>query len=537
MQADFFLEYDALTVGQPHRLYLMARLMSGPAPVNQRRLPLNIGLVIDRSGSMAGDKIAYTRQAAQFLVQNLGPDDVLSVVLYHHDVEVLLPPQTVTHKDAVAQRIGTIKTGGTTNLSGGWLEGCNLTAQNLKDNQLNRVIIMSDGLANRGITEQARLAGLARQKYEQGISTTTMGLGSDFNEDLLMAMADAGGGAFYFIESPEVAPLIFQEELRGLLTTVGQNLTVRVAFSDYIDAVTQLNAYPAETNAGHVAYRMGDIFGDEIKTLVLELSIPALQEPGLREIALLQFEYDELTETGSEHRVISLPVNVTFVPAGALPPPHRDVRRSVLLLQAAQARRSAVQSADQGFYQEASQVLRAAADAIDQSQITGDDLEEERDALRKQAGELEGGAAYYDSYSRKSMATQAFYTMADWHEGTQHLRMREQARSPQHPPIERRPGTAPSVLLWNNHPYALEGGLIRIGRAAQNDIVIDRRSVSRFHCQISRQDDQLVLEDLSSTNGTFVNDIRLQTEPYVLSVGDVVRIGNEQVIFYDAPPG
>ncbi|MBI5671335.1 MAG: FHA domain-containing protein [Chloroflexi bacterium] len=536
MLADFYLDYDRLTAGQAHTIYLMARLMSGPAPASQRRLPLNLGLVIDRSGSMAGDKIAFTRQAAQFLVQNLGPNDTLSVVLYNHEIETLQPPQRVTHKDAITQRIGAIKTGGTTNLSGGWLEGCNLVAQNLGGEQLNRVIIMSDGLANRGITDSARLVALAQQKREQGISTTTMGLGADFNEDLLMAMADAGGGAFYFIESPEVAPLIFEEELRGLLSMVGQNLSVQLEFSDYIDAVRQLNAYPSETGAKHVAYRLGDIFADEVKTLVLELSIPALAEVGEYRVATLRFDYDELTPDGSHHRTLELPIRVTVVPyAALLPPPNKDVRRSVLLLQAAQARREAVQAADRGEFVEASQVLRSVAEAIEESQIISPDLEEERNALLVQASEIESGDSY-DKLSRKFMQTQAFYTMTDWHEGTQNLRTREMERVVKPSPIIKKPGVIPTLLVWNNRQYPLDKDLIRIGRAAQNDIIIDRRSVSRFHGQITRQNDALVLEDLSSTNGTYVNEIRLEGQPHTLSVGDVVRFGDEQVIFHDAPP-
>ncbi len=535
MQADLFLDSDVLTVGQAHKLYVLARLTSGPAPTHQRRLPLNLGLVIDHSGSMAGDKIAYTRQAAQFLVQNLSAHDTLAVVLYNHEVETLLPPQRLTNKDAVVQRIGAIKTGGTTNLSGGWLEGCNLVGQNLSEEQLNRVIVMTDGLANRGITDQSRLVALVQQQQEQGISTTTMGLGADFNEDLLMAMADAGGGAFYFIESPEVAPLIFQEELSGLLSLVGQNLTIQMKFSDHIDAVRQLNAYPSDTGVHHVAYRLGDIFGDEVKTLVLELSIPDLHDPGEIEIASLRFEYDELTDVGSARRQIELPIRVKVVPyAALLPPPNKDVRRSVLLLQAAQARREAVQAADHGEFQEASQSLRAVAEAIEQSQVISPELDEERQALLKQAEELESGVGY-DKYSRKSMQTQAFYTMTDWHEGTQHLRTREMERIIRKPAVDRKPGVTPTLMMWNNRHFPLDGEVIRIGRAAQNDVIIDRRSVSRFHCQLTRQGDQLVLEDLSSTNGTYVNDVRLQGQSHPLSVGDVVRVGDEQVVFHNTP--
>jgi|FLYN01.1.fsa_nt_gi Ca-activated chloride channel family protein len=531
MRADFVLDYDVVTVEQPQKLYLMARLASGPAPVSQRRRPLNLSLVIDRSGSMGGDKIAYTRQAAQFMVQNLGAADTLSVVLYNEHVETLIAPEKVTHKDVINQRIGTIKAKGTTNLSGGWLEGCKHVAQNLDPLSLNRVILMSDGLANQGVTNTEKLVALAKQKLEQGISTTTMGLGRDFNEDLLMAMADAGGGAFYFIESPEVAPQIFQEELQGLLNLVGQNLVVSVELTEHIKNVAQLNAYPMHSDGKRVSFRLGDVFGEEVKTLILELSIPALHDVGHQQIAVLRFEFDELHEAGSEHRVLEMPIFVNVAPQGQLPASaNSEVQKSVLLLKAAQARRQAVEAADQGDYKGASQVLRRAAEAIEQSNIDNEELAEESRALVQQAEQMEQGKAHYDDYSRKTMSTQAIYTMKDKHGSTQALRTRELLRQMQAEAPERKEGVAPSFAAWNGQTFPLDRDLMRIGRAPQNEIMIDAKSISRFHCQIKRQGDQLLIEDLDSTNGTFVNGVRVQ-QPTPLSVGDVALLGHETVIF------
>jgi len=535
MKADFALDYDVLTVEQPHKLYMMARLTSGPAPDNQRRRPLNLSLVIDRSGSMGGEKIAFTRQSAQFLVQNLGAHDLLSVVLYNENVETLLPPEAVIHKDAINQRINQIKASGMTNLSGGWLQGCGLVAENIRPDYLNRVILMSDGLANRGITDQNRLVALARQKHEQNISTTTMGLGSDFNEDLLMAMADAGGGAFYFIESPEVAPIIFEEELRGLLSVVGQNLVVSVEPSDHVTSVNQLNAYNMHSDGKHISFSLGDVFGDEVKTLMLELNIPALHEVGQQQIAILRFEYDEILESGSEHRVLELPVTINVAAQAELSAEaNQEVRRSVLLLKAAQARRDAVNAADRGDYQSASQVLKQAAEAINDVEAQNAELGEEREALLRQAAEMDRGPQAYDQYSRKTMATQAMYTMTDRHESTQFLRTREIERLLKVPPIEKKAGVTPTFVMWRENSVPLDRDLIRIGRASQNEMVMNAKNVSRFHCQIKRDGDKLILEDLGSTNGTFINDEPLK-QPHILSVGDIARIGHEQIVFHDQP--
>ncbi|MCB9453817.1 MAG: FHA domain-containing protein [Anaerolineaceae bacterium] len=532
MQADFALDYDVLTVERAQKVYLMARLVSGPPPEHQRRRPLNLSLVIDRSGSMAGEKIAYTRQAAQFLVQNLSAKDLLSVVVYHGGVEVLFQPEPMLNKDVIAHRIASITTGNMTNLSGGWLEGCNQVAQNLDQDRLNRVILMTDGLANRGITSQSQLVALAQQKYEGGISTTTMGLGDDFNEDLLVALADAGGGAFYFIESPEVAPLIFDEELRGLLSVVGQNLTVTINPTESVAQVRQMNAYPQQIIGRQVTFRMGDVFGDEVKTLVLELAIPALTTTGEHQIAVLRFEYDEITAEGTQHQIHEMPVIVNIALPGELPAPNTDVQESVLLLQAANARRAAISAADKGQYQEASGVLRAAAEAIEQTGLDNAQLVEEREALVKQADDMARGAERYDQYSRKTMHTQAIYTMTSRHEETQMLRTREVVREEQ-AKVESKPGVTPTVVSWNGQDFPLDGDLIRIGRAKQNEITLLASSISRFHAQLTRQGDTLLLEDLGSTNGTTLNGQRLDV-PQPVSVGDTARLGYEHVIFKEA---
>ncbi|NOG50261.1 MAG: VWA domain-containing protein [Chloroflexi bacterium] len=211
MQIDVALEFDTFPAGRPLRIYLMVLIKAESVVGEARRRPLNLSLVVDRSGSMAGPKIDYTRRAAQMLVQNLGASDTLSVVLYNDTVETLLNPEKVQRKDIINQQISRITPSGATNLSGGWLQGVNFVAQNLDKAQTNRVILISDGLANRGVTEASKLVTFATQKYGEGVSTTTMGLGDDFNEELLISLANAGGGAYYYIESPEVMPTILNE--------------------------------------------------------------------------------------------------------------------------------------------------------------------------------------------------------------------------------------------------------------------------------------------------------------------------------------
>jgi Ca-activated chloride channel homolog len=558
MRVDFLLDYDVITVAREQKLYLMARLAAGPAPHQTERRPLNLSLVIDRSGSMAGSKIDYTRQAAGLLVQNLATTDRFSVVLYNEAVETFLPPQHVTHKDVLRQRIDRIRAGGTTNLSAGWLEGVSHVHNHLNEQHVNRVILMSDGLANRGITDTDKLVAIARQKRESGVSTTTMGLGDDFNEDLLIALADAGGGAFYFIESPEVAPDIFKEELSGLLTLVGQNLVISITPTHHITHLRQMNSYPEERQGAATAFRVGDVYGEEVKTLMLELTIPAIDEIGAVEIATLRFEYDELHDDGTERKAVEVGVTVNIADAELAPGANEanpEVMRAALLLEAAAARREAIKLADAGSFKEAAKVLRAAAERIRLSGMDSDQvLQEERGALIAQATDMDAGAERYDSYSRKSMSTQSYSSSLSKHNITQALRQREKARrerttadSPDRkthhfknplqnveaeapPPPMTTSSLPPTHMRWQDQLFPLKGDLIRIGRAPQNDIVLNISGISRFHCHITRSGERLTLEDLQSTNGTHINNQRLD-QPHTLHEGDVAYLCDQRVVF------
>ncbi|QPC84894.1 VWA domain-containing protein [Phototrophicus methaneseepsis] len=533
MRTDFSLDYDVLTVAKAHKLFLMARLIAGPS--DSARPDLNLSLVIDQSGSMAGSKIDYTQQAAQFLVQHLGVRDTLSIVLYNNTVNTLLAPQHIQNKDEVIQRLDQINVSSTTNLSGGWLQGCQHVAQNYSAQQLNRVILMTDGLANRGVTDYSQLVEMTRQKHKEGISTTTMGLGDDFNESLMMAMAEAGGGAFYFIESPEVTPGIFNEELRGLLNTVGQNLQITINPAPEVSAVQQLNAYPKRMQSNATTFLLGDIYADEIKTLVIEMSIPALKQLGERQIATLRFEYDEINDNGTHHHSDEMPVRVNIRPEEAQPLlPKPQVAHSVLLLQAATAREQAIEAADQGNYEQASRVLKAMADQIEESHVNDPTLDEERNALLAQAEEMTQGRPAYNPYQRKTMSTQAYYTRTDRHDATVMLRTREllrkvreeQAHAPTAPP--NRP--APTHLQWRDKSFPLVGDLIRMGRSIHNEIMIDGGGISRFHCQLKREGDTLLLEDVGSTNGTFLHGQLINT-PTIIRAGDEVYLCEEKLVF------
>ena len=178
---------------------------------------------------MAGEKLRHTIASAKFVVERLAATDILSVVQFDERVKVVIPPGPVTDKAHLCRRLDGIHDGGQTNLSGGWLRGAACVRERAALDNINRVILLTDGQANHGITDPAVLVQHAAELTEEGITTTTLGYGEDFNEDLLTALADAGRGNAYHVETADQAPTIFARELEGLLAIAAQN--IRVTFT------------------------------------------------------------------------------------------------------------------------------------------------------------------------------------------------------------------------------------------------------------------------------------------------------------------
>lgn len=199
------------------------------------RTPLNLCLVIDRSGSMEGPPLEYVKQACAFVVDLLTPNDVLSIVTFEETVDVLMAPQRVTNREIVKQGIAKLTPGNTTNL----YDGISLAAQQLMMTQepgrATRMVVLSDGDPTSGIKDYTALVNLASESKTKGITCTFLGFGPDYNEELLAGMAKKAGGNYYFIPRPELIPEIFRTELEKLMTVVARNLKLDVKVARWVN--------------------------------------------------------------------------------------------------------------------------------------------------------------------------------------------------------------------------------------------------------------------------------------------------------------
>src|SRR3990172_10729782 len=181
------------------RRYLRVEIV---APRHPSRVPVNLGLVLDRSGSMSGEKLDLAREGAIRAIQSLRAEDRLSVIVYDEHVNVLIRSGAADDatKRVAEQRVRRIDPGGNTDLCGGWLRGCEHVGLGLEARRLGRCLLLTDGLANQGITDHPTIVRHASELRKRGVTTSTLGVGRDFDETLLRQMAEAGGGNFYFAE-------------------------------------------------------------------------------------------------------------------------------------------------------------------------------------------------------------------------------------------------------------------------------------------------------------------------------------------------
>ncbi|MBI2619725.1 MAG: VWA domain-containing protein [Ignavibacteriales bacterium] len=258
-----------------------------------KRKPLNLSIVLDRSGSMGDSrKIEYAKAALTTLVRQLTRDDILSIVIYDDVVEILVPARKVRDKREILHLVDEVYARGWTNLGGGMIEGFNQVEKNASRKYINRVILLSDGLANQGITEPRQLNTIARRYRSRSISLTTMGVGLDFNENLMVGLAEHGGGSYYFIESPHSIAHILHREFDALSTVLAQNAVLEIDLGRKAHLKDVIGHEWKEEN-GRYQVSLGDLYADNTSSLTLELDV----KEGSGNITLaagsLQYETDK----------------------------------------------------------------------------------------------------------------------------------------------------------------------------------------------------------------------------------------------------
>ncbi|BAY24611.1 hypothetical protein NIES2100_44060 [Calothrix sp. NIES-2100] len=409
LKTNYEFDQAILPAGSSLKTNVLLRF-AADIPESPRR-DLNLSLVIDRSGSMAGNPLYHALKAAESVVDQLEPKDILSVVVYDDAVDTVVPPQSVTDRSALKNAIRNVYAGGITNLSGGWLKGCEYVKKQLDPQKINRVLLLTDGHANMGIQDPKILTATAGQKAEEGVSTTTLGFAQGFNEDLLIGMARAANGNFYFIQSIDEATEVFSIELDSLRAVVGQNLTVTLELADGVNLVDTLSLAKVNQNSnGQPVFTLGELYEGEDKLLGLSLEISAAQ---IGELPVMKLHYSADVVQNNLIQSVSGTINVV-AKVGTVEESALAASSHIILdlsrLTIAKAKETALDLAEHGKHQEAEQTLRSLVQELRNKGLNENfEIAEEIDQLEYFASRIAQKAL--GNAGRKELLDQTYQTM------------------------------------------------------------------------------------------------------------------------------
>lgn len=281
---------------------------------NAERAPVNVSIVLDKSGSMSGNKIAKAKQAAIAAVNRLGKQDIISVVVYDSTVRVVVPATKLTDKKMVIAKIRQIGSGGSTALFAGVSKGAAELRKFLDKNRVNRMILLSDGLANVGPKSPSELGALGGSLMKEGISVTTMGLGLDYNEDLMTRLAQKSSGNHLFIENAGDLVALFNHEFDDVLSVVAQEVVIDMRLAEGVRPIRTMNV-DSEINGQQVIVKLNQLYSEQEKYALLEIEVPPGKAGQSRPIADVKISYANM-QTKTTDR-LSSSIRVAFTKSEA----------------------------------------------------------------------------------------------------------------------------------------------------------------------------------------------------------------------------
>ena len=315
----------ALATQNSHEHILVKIIGSGTAMGT--RMPLNLCLILDRSGSMEGPPMDYMKSACSYVVDLLEPNDVLSIVSFSDNAEVIMPARRIVNKALIKEHINRLEVGNTTNLFDAIAVGASQIASVASSGYVNRALIFTDGEPTAANKDFQCIVGQLAEQKSRGITITALGFGSEYNEELLAAMAKRSGGNYYYITRPELIPEIFRKELETLMNVVARNVRMRVQMSRWVQVRQIYGKLPA---FGHrsAEVTLSDLERGETQTAIVELGLDS-RPGGKYRIAKIEAIYDDCvtgrTETVTSDIVLEFTADANLVASNVNPLVQREL--------------------------------------------------------------------------------------------------------------------------------------------------------------------------------------------------------------------
>lgn len=287
------LATPVLEAGKNQNAYIRVALTGFELDEYTARTPLNVAIVLDQSSSMAGQKIQRAKQAARMAVSQLDSDDVVSIVTYDSTVNVLVPATKANNKNSLFNAIDRIRARGNTALFAGTSKGGYEVRKFLNRERVNRVILLSDGMANVGPSSPSELGQLGKALAKDGISVSTIGLGLGYNEDLMTQLANYSDGTHSFVENAADLARIFEQELGQAKSVVAQDVGIEIILNDGIKPI-RIIGRDGDIIGNRIFTRMNQIYSQQESYVVIEVNIPANQAGARQNIATVKVNYNNM---------------------------------------------------------------------------------------------------------------------------------------------------------------------------------------------------------------------------------------------------
>jgi Ca-activated chloride channel family protein len=357
-KVEFLTERAKLTAGREQTIDVLVRITPPEADSGITKRPkLNLSLVLDRSGSMGGEKMLRAREATAYCIDQLLPADRLSVVIFDNQVEVLIPSQLAENKAQLKGMLQEVYARNSTALHEAWVRGGMQVSEHLTEGAVNRVVLITDGLANEGLTNVDQIVSQVRGLADRGVSTSSIGIGDDFNEDLLISMASAGAGNSWHVKTADDMQRIFAVELEGLIAQVAHAVTLGLVPADGVRLSDVLNDFElGETGR----YKLPNLQAGSPIDVVVQLRIPEQAEGAKMRLLDLRLGYTPQEMKAAEVTKQVFEVEFASLEAVSSLPVNHEVAKAVQMLMNARARAEAVRRMDAGDYVGSQQVLREA---------------------------------------------------------------------------------------------------------------------------------------------------------------------------------
>lgn len=361
MHINAHLEFDVVALQQDDTVTVMVELEAPPAPAENettQHVEHAAVVVLDRSGSMAGDRLQAAQRALAQLVDRLDDRDRFGLVVFDHEATVAVPAGKVGEigKQQLRATIASLSPGGSTDLASGYLRGLQ-EARRVASGAGATVVLLSDGHANTGIVDPLTFRQLAAKAAGNGITSSTIGIGVGYDQDILAEVATGGSGNHAFAEGPDQAGAAITAEFDGLLSKTVQGANLLISPGDQVTQINVLNDLPGHVVDSAIMTDVGDLYAGESRRVVVAFGVPAMGQLGMVEIAQLTFTYTGLPDL--EQHTVTIPVTVNVVPvdvaAGRVPKP--EVAREKLFLSSQTQKREAEEAILRGDYDAARQTI------------------------------------------------------------------------------------------------------------------------------------------------------------------------------------